>query len=500
MNLSSALGIAQSALSNNAAQSAILSTNIANVSNTNYSLESVPTLSQTSGYVTTGATQRATDAAVMASLFSAQAASASSQAMSDGLNQIESTLGLNNTSSTTSATAANDTSPATLIGALQTALQFYAAAPDQNSLGTAAVSAAQALATNLNQASATVQSVREQADSNIASSVGAINSLLQQFQTVNAQIVAGTSAGTDVSSAEDTRDGILKQLSSQIGITTTQGSDGSTAIYTDSGATLFNVTARSVTFTPTATYTAGTVGNAVMIDGVPVTGASAIMPLQSGQLAGLTQLRDTTAPAYQNQLDQMASSLISTFAESDQTGGSAPTEPGLFTATGLTGMPTSADTTGLAASITINANVDPSQGGAVTLLRDGGIADPSASDYTYNTSGAPAYSGRLQQLVTALGATQSFSAASGGTSSGSIGDYAASSVSWLENARQTANTQSASASALVSSTTTALSNATGVNLDDQMSSMLDIEHAYQASAQLMNTVNTMYSSLLQAIN
>ena len=30
--------------------------------------------------------------------------------------------------------------------------------------------------------------------------------------------------------------------------------------------------------------------------------------------------------------------------------------------------------------------------------------------------------------------------------------------------------------------------------------MLDVEHAYQASAQLMNTVNTMYSTLLQAFN
>ena len=52
----------------------------------------------------------------------------------------------------------------------------------------------------------------------------------------------------------------------------------------------------------------------------------------------------------------------------------------------------------------------------------------------------------------------------------------------------------------MSATTTALSNATGVNLDDQMSTMLDVEHAYQASAQLMSTVNSMYATLLQAFN
>ena len=233
------------------------------------------------------------------------------------------------------------------------------------------------------------------------------------------------------------------------------------------------------------------------VDGVPVTGASAVMPIQSGALAGLSTLRDTTSVAYQNQLDQMASSLITTFAES---GSGVATKPGLFTSSGLAGLPTASNTTGLAASITINANVDPSQGGAVTRLRDGGIADPSNAAYVSNTTGASGYSAHLNALVTALGATQSFNSSTGGVASGSLSSYAASSVSWLETQRQSVTSQSTYNSALVTSTTTALSNATGVNLDDEMSRMLDVEHAYQASAQLMNTVNTMYSTLLQAFN
>ena len=497
MSLSSALGIAQSALANTAAQSALLSKNIANVSNADYSRESAGTVSQLSGYVTTGSTQRATSQALMTSLLQAQSSSTSSAALNDGLASLAATLGLD-TSSTSSTTTATDNSPASLISALSDALQQYAAAPDQSSLGTAAVSAASSLATSLSQASTSVQAVRAQADSDMAASVKTINSLLAQFQTVNTQIVVGTQTGADVSSAQDTRDGILKQLSNEIGITTTNNSNGGMSIYTDSGATLFETSARTVSMTPTSIYTAGTTGQAVTVDGVPVTGASAVMPIQSGKLAGLATLRDTTSVAYQNQLDQMASSLITTFSESDQTGGTAPTEPGLFTASGLSGMPTT--TTGLAASITVNANVDPSQGGLVTRLRDGGIADPTNSAYTYNTTDAAAYSTRLTQLVTALGSTQSFDATSGGTASGSLATYAASSVSWLEAQRQDATSQSTYTSALVSSTTTALSNATGVNLDDEMSRMLDVEHAYQASAQLMNTVNTMYSTLLQAFN
>ncbi len=496
MSLSSALGIAQSALANTSAQSALISKNIANVSNPDYSLESAGTISSASGYVTPGATQRATSAALMTSLLNAQSASSSSTAMNNGLTTLAGTLALDTTSST-GTTTATDNSPATLISALQNALQQYAASPDQSALGTAAVSAAQSLASNLNQASASVQSVRAQADSDMSSAVKTINSLLAQFQTVNTQIVIGTRSGADTTNAQDTRDGILKQLSNEIGITTTNTPGGGMSIYTDSGATLFETTARTVSMTPTNTYTAGTTGQAVTVDGVPVTGASAVMPIQSGALAGLATLRDTTSVAYQNQLDQVASSLITTFAESP-TGSTTPTAAGLFTATGLSGLPTASNTTGLAASITINASVDPSQGGNVTLLRDGGIA---GSGFTSNlTPSDTGYTTRLNQLVTAMSANQSFNSSSGGAATGSLASYAASSVSWLETQRQSATNQSTYNSSLVSSTTTALSNATGVNLDDEMSRMLDVEHAYQASAQLMNTVNTMYSTLLQAFN
>ena len=157
-----------------------------------------------------------------------------------------------------------------------------------------------------------------------------------------------------------------------------------------------------------------------MVDGVPITGSSSPMAIQSGALAGLANLRDVVAPQYGAQLDQIAGGLISAFAESDQTGGAAPTMPGLFTFPGATGVPATSATTGLASEIEVNANVDPSQGGDVNLLRDGGIADPTNSAYTYNTTSAASYTGRIAQLISATTANQTFSAAAGlGTSSSS---------------------------------------------------------------------------------
>ena len=132
---------------------------------------------------------------------------------------------------------------------------------------------------------------------------------------------------------------------------------------------------------------------------------------------------------------------------------------------------------GLAAGLAVNSAVDPSKGGTLALRRDGGIGGGGNPAYTANTTGAASYSGYLTALLSKLDAVQSFDASSGGTAQGTLAAYASSSVSWLEASRQSATDTATSRSAVVTQTTSTLSNATGVNLDDQMSQMLDLEHS-----------------------
>ena len=49
-----------------------------------------------------------------------------------------------------------------------------------------------------------------------------------------------------------------------------------------------------------------------------------------------------------------------------------------------------------------------------------------------------------------------------------------------------------------SRTAEALSNDTGVNVDQEMSLLLDLEHSYQASARLIKAVDDMLAALLDA--
>ena len=496
MTLSTSLSIAQSALSTNAALSTIVSRNIAGVNNPNYATKTGQVETTLGGGVQLVGVRNASDDALFSHLLSANADSASASALSNGLDQLEQSLGLSTTTAADGTTT--DASPATLLGNLTNALQQYAASPGSTALGQTAVNAAKTLATSLNAASATVQTVRAQADKAMATAVSTVNTLLGQFGDANKAVMNATMAGADATDAIDSRNAILQSLSAQIGITTADAGNGGLAIYTDGGATLFQGSARTVSFTPMATFAPGVAGSAVTVDGVPVTGPNATMASKGGAIAGLAQLRDTTAVAYGDQLDQIAKGLITTFAESDQTGGASPTIAGLFTAGGAATIPTA--TTGLAAALTVSAAVDPTQGGSVALLRDGGINAGASTAYTANTTGAAGYSDHLTATLAKLDAVRSFNPSSGGAASGSLATYAASSVSWLEASRQAASTASTDKATLVTQTTTSLSSATGVNLDEQLSKMLDLEHSYQASAELLTTVKSMLDSLLSAIN
>ncbi|MGO8952855.1 MAG: flagellar hook-associated protein FlgK [Rhodomicrobium sp.] len=491
MTLNSALNGVIAGLSVASTQISVASRNIANQSNP-YASRKIANVVTVNGLATVTSISRSSNAALTASLLTANSNQAQQSAISDALTQLQSTLG------TSSSDAA---SPTALLGQLTDALQNYADAPQNTASAQAAVTAASNLTSGLNSASATVQNVREQADAGIASSVGTINSVLNQFAQVNQAIVNGTQSGADVTDALDRRDGLLQQLSSQIGITTVTGANNDVEVFTDSGLTLFDQTAMPVTFTPTPAFSAPTQGNAVYVDGVPVTVKGSPFSIQSGSLSGLVSIRDNIAPTYQSQLDQIAGGLITDFQETDQS--ASPTQPpqaGLLTNGGsLTVPPAGTVTPGLAATIQVAAAVNPTTGNPA-LLRDGGISSNGAAPYVYNpVPGQTGYTARLNQLISNLSQPLAFDPSAGAGSQASVTDYASSSASWLGAQVSQASTAASYSAAVQNTASTALSNATGVNLDNELSNMLALEQSYQASAKLMNTVNTLYSSLFAAV-
>ncbi|MDX8528732.1 flagellar hook-associated protein FlgK [Mesorhizobium sp. MSK_1335] len=482
MSLSSALSIAQSALLATSKQTSVVSRNVADASNPDYTRR-IAVVTSTAPGARAVEIQRAANDLLFRQNLSALSAWSGQSALYNGMDQLD--LSVNGVD--------NASSPSTAIANLQQSLQLYATTPSNQNLGTSVVDAAKQVVNSLNSGTKAIQDFRTQADSQIATAVNDLNSLLSQFQDANKAVISGTRSGTDVSDALDQRDALLKKIAEYVPVSTFTRGDNDMVITTKDGSTLFETVPRSVTFTPSAGYSAGTPGNTVYIDNVPVSSGTGDSANADGKLAGLLKLRDGVASTMQSQLDEIARGLVTAFAE---TAPSQPNATGLFTWSGAPAIPAAGTLVdGLAGSISVNAAFDPSAGGNPALLRDGGA---NGAAYVVNTGGA-SYSDLLIGYGNKLDQPMAFDTSAGITVSSGVSDYAANAIGWFEGVRQQASTNADSKQALAARTAEALSNDTGVNVDQEMSLLLDLEHTYQASAHMMKTISDMLDALMSAV-
>ncbi|MBN8950191.1 MULTISPECIES: flagellar hook-associated protein FlgK [unclassified Rhizobium] len=496
MSLTTALNNAQAIFNNTGTQSSVVSNNIANANNTNYSRRQAVLTTNMAGAQVVQISRSSEPSLQKAYLGSSSSDSAQQLLLNAYSNLQSATIGGNN----------NEIAPATYLSAFQDAMQNYAGSPSNATAAQSAINAAQSLVTSLNNATTAVQGARADADKQIASDVTTLNSLLSQFQQANDAVKSATASAGPTSNALadalDQRDSILGQISQIVGVTTVTRGNNDMALYTTSGTTLFETIPRTVTFQPTSTYTADAPGpgNSVYIDGVALTPGQGANTTAQGTLQAALQIRDDVAPTYQKQLDEIARGLVTTFAETNNTNPSSPVmATGLFTYSGATtwtsgtGPSNAAVISGLAGSIKLSsaAVANPN------LVRDGGINNTATNTgYTKNTSGDSGYSTQLDAYITAMNTKTSFDGSAGSSTNASLMDYSSSSIGWLEGQRSTATTAAENTSAALSRSSSAYSNATGVNLDEELTLMMDIEQSYKAGTKILNAVNEMLQSVL----
>ncbi|MCO6051041.1 flagellar hook-associated protein FlgK [Mesorhizobium sp. RP14(2022)] len=481
MSLSTALTIAQSALGSTSRQVGTVSRNVANVNNADYNRRTAVQVTTVPG-ARVAQIQRAADEQLLRQNIAAISAYSGQSTLSAGLDRLTTSVnGVDNASAA-----------ATALSKLATALQTYSATPSNNNLAAVAVQSARDVVTALNEGSAAIQNTRQQADEEIASSVSQLNDLLKKFEQANNEVVSGTRLGRDTSDALDARDATLKQIAELVPVSAITRGSNDVVLVTNDGTTLFETTPREVKFTQTFGFGANTSGNAVTIDGVPVKGGSGA----SGKIAGLVELRDGATVKLQAQLDEVARGVIMAFRETDQTGGGSLDKAGLFSWSGGPDLPGASLQSGLAAAITVNAAFDVAQGGNPVLLRDGGA---NGTAYKANTTNSASYASLIIGYGDRLEAPIAFDPAAGLGASAGLNTFASASVGWLDGARQQATTGAETNEALVSRISEALSNATGVNQDTEMSLLLDLENSYQATARLIKAVDEMMQSLMAAV-
>lgn len=482
--LSSAMNYALAGLSVSATQSAVVSRNVSSAGDENYARKTAEIVSLPGTGPVISQITRSSDRLLLDKLLSASSNAAGQQITFDALSRMSSLTG----------DPQDNQSVTAHLGKLQDALRDFEQNPASTPLARSALEAARAVALKLNEASSEISAIRAEVDGAMAESAERMVNLLAQFKVVNDSIVRGQGTAGELSDALDQRDSILKFLSEEIGIRTTVRPNNDVLIYAEGGAVLFEGSSRSVTFLSSNSLPPGSTGNALIIDGVSVTGLGATMPASGGRMTAYAAVRDNLGPELSLRMDQVAAGLVVAFSEADPLfPAGLQTVEGLFQ--GFGSVPVLSDTNpGLAGAIRINGLADPEQGGALLMIRDGGFGGPS---YVRNTDGLAGYQKRISEMADAIDGSLNFGSTVGTTS---LKDLSARSASWVEARRWEEQTRLDAANATKSRASNSLSQVTGVNIDQEMATLLDLEKSYQASSKVLSVVNAMLATLLEAIN
>lgn len=490
MSLSSVLDVSRSSLATSAELTQIASRNIGRASDPAATRKIARLVTTLDGAPRVASIERASTTALREGVAGAHSEAARLDTIAKALDRLDLTGG----------DGQGAASPSARMGAVRAALQLYSTNPSDVTSASNVVNAAADLSSTLKSWARNVDDVRQQAGQEIVAAVANVNTMLGQITTINSRIVNATATGADVTDDLDARDALVAKLAEQVGVNVIQRSNNGIALFADSGLTLFDVVPRQVKL-DAGPLMNGVAGPRVIIDGVAATGNGSVMPIASGRIAGLIEVRDKVALTVGAQLDEIASGLVRAFAEADQSvPATLPDAAGLFVLQGSGGLPPAGTwVPGAARLIEVNANVDPGQGGNVMLLRDGGISNPSSSAYVYNLQGRTGFSGRIEQLTDALSTPLAFSSQAKLSMTSSVADFSTSAAGWLQGQRQTVGSNLTYANALLQRSQDALNREAGVNVDDEMIQLLELERTYQASAKLISTVDSMFAALLQSV-
>lgn len=481
MSLSSAINVARSGLQVTSLRADIVATNVANATTPGYVRRSV-TLSETilggkTAGVRTDGIARAQDSAIKAQRRELTSDLAQASVMSSTWKSISTRLG----------NSADGNGIFKAFSSFQTALSTSITNPESASSAASLLEAARGITQELNSLSDMVATQRAEADREIADGVDVVNQALKQVESLNTRLSGVNRTSGEAAALIDERQRVLDTIAEYLPIQTVDRDSGTIDVLTTEGVFLIAGRAREITFTPSSAFgpnetLADGDLSGLSVDGVNLTpGAASFGAVSGGLFGALFTLRDSDLPALSTQLDSIASDLIGRLSADSIDPTKTPGDPGLFIDSDPAGG------AGLAGRISLNAAVDPAQGGATWRLRDGLGAV---------TSGPPGNQSILQGMFDAFTAVSAFSAP------GFQGSY--SSTEMVANLASIAGQKRLQHETVLSSTQTqhgilveAEQTETGVDIDAQMQDLLLIEQAYAANARVIEIASQMIKLLME---
>lgn len=481
MSIASALSAAVSGLTVSGRHADVISSNLANALTPGYARRQleVADLARLAGVGATGIVRVVNDA-IVAERQTADSALAFADTRSNFFESIGRVIGTPEMASSLSARLAD----------LDAGLISASAAPDNPILLQNTISQAVDLARALNTASGELQRLRTGADQEIVGAVSDVNRLLDNIQTLNSDILRHPASDGFNAALKDQRQALVDQLSTLIPVRQVPRDNGAVALFTPGGAILLDGSAVQLEFTganlvtPHQTLENGLLSG-LAINGIAVPPSGDKSPVDGGRLAALFSIRDDLAVDLQTQLDTLSRDLVERFQEPGLDGTLAAGDPGLLTDAGGPFDPV--DETGLAERITVNAALDPAQGGEFWRLRDGlGAGSP----------GPEGNGSLIGRLAGALAAPRALTTGDLGPTARSFSGHLAVMTSRVSQDRL-AGEQNLSFASSRQSELAALELAEGVDSDAELQRLLLVEQAYAANARMIQTLDEMMQTILR---
>ncbi len=291
----------------------VLSGNVANSGTPGYhkrSISVIDSLGVNSTYARQGALTRTFNQSLQQHYTRAVSDSAFSSARASYLDRLQTLFGM------PGATGSLDST----FTAFETSLTSLTASPDNFANRADTVQKAQELASALNRLSSDVQSLRQEVESKITTSVDDINNQLQALERINNRLA---DQGIDPSSRAtllDQRDRLVGSLSEQMDLRVSYRNDDTVALMTRSGVGILDGRASVLNFERAGQISASSLFSPddarSGVGKLTITTSAGLRidlvkqnVLSSGELAGLIQLRDNDLVQAQDQLDEIAAGL-----------------------------------------------------------------------------------------------------------------------------------------------------------------------------------------------
>lgn len=464
--LFSSLGSMATALDAQSVGLSVASKNIANINNANYSREYVvfgtagevqtPQGTQSVGLQATSV-QQYSDKLLNQQVINQIALTSSDSAAQSLLQQAQAGLGqsLTNaaTSTSSSSTAATANGLAAAITNFMNGFQALAAQPTDSGTRQALLGDAATLTQTFQFIDANLSQIQGDATSQISSSVATANSLLTSIAGLNTKIESAeaNNPGSAVD-LRDSRESDLEQLAAIIPVHVTEQSNGEDL-----------VTTPDASGNPVALVQAGNVQGSVSYSGGLVTGGSpaTTLGLSGGSIAGTLSASTGTIQQLRDNLNNLASQLVTSVnAAYNPTG----TGNNFFTASGTTSA---------------TFSVDPSLTATSLTAGTGAAGDNS-----------------IATAVAAL-ANTSFSTASGDSIDGTFASHYADSVGAFGQSLATVTSNLDDQTSVQTLIENQRSSVSGVNMDEEMSSLIQYQRAYEASSETFSILNQLLGTVIQ---